>query len=228
MTRFPALLLAGATLAPAGVVLAQAPASMTIEIVTEKRGRRVDGRSLTMTLLTDGDARFGFAVDEGGGELHTIFDADDNTVTTVAEGGARATVMPMPRLRARDVEAYAGEVEATAETKEILGYTATRYVLTSPGGDVTETWLAEVPGFRYRDLFGRLRGRAGARLAPPLPDLPDAVSLESHTTSRNGREVTHAYARALATGEGVDLGALEVPGGAEVTDVTDLGRLFGG
>ena len=213
-------------------VRAQMAASLTTEIIAEKKGERDDKRSLTMTLVSDGADRFAFATvpAAGEGEMTVIFNSATNKMTTVItdEGGAQATIIPLPKVRERDLREFAGRIEPSAETREILGYTATKVMVYADDGTVTEAWVAEIPGLSYGDLFGKMRGRGNEQLVPRLPEMPDALALESHSTSRNGKEVTHAYVRSIATGGDVDLGPLEVPASAQVTDVSSLGGILGG
>ena len=210
---------------------AQTVASMTTEIVTEKKGKVDDKRSLTMTLVSDGADRFAFVTVPATGEeeLTMIFNSAENKMTTVTTDGesAHATVVPLPKVRERDLRAFAGRIEPTTETREILGHTATKVMVYADDGTVTEAWVAEIPGLSYADLFGKMRGRGSEQLVPKLPEMPDAVALESHSTSKNGKEVTHTYVRSLATGADVDLSPLEIPASAEVMDLGSLGGILG-
>lgn len=208
---------------------AQEAVALDYEVQVEKRGRIDDDETMAMTLVSGGGDRAALLIATDGEELHTIFDAADNTITTVqAEGGGlQAMILPVPKIKQRDLDDYAGEVEETGETKEILGYTATKYLIDSDG-EVTEAWVASVPGLSYEETFGKLRAADGGRSLPRLSALPDAITLESHTTSRNGRKVYHSYARGLRRGAEVDLSRLEVPAGAEVMDMMSVRGLLGG
>lgn len=211
-------------------VHAQEPVAMDYEMQVEKRGRIDEDEAMDMTLVYGGGERTAIVIETGGERLHTIFDGADNTITTVQDerGGPQALILPMPKIKQRDLDDYAGEVERTDETKDILGYTATKYILVDDDGQTTEAWVASIPGLSYEDTFGKLRATDGARSIPRPSDLPDAITLESHTTSRNGRKVYHSYARGLRRGAEVDLSALEVPAGAEVMDMTSMRGLLGG
>lgn len=57
-----------------------------------------------------------------------------------------------------------GKLEATGETEKILGYTCTKYVVTSSGGDSTQIWVTDQLG-----MFGgfNLGGGPGGR--SPVP-----------------------------------------------------------
>lgn len=225
-----ALILVGGACAHFDVAAQGNPVALTFETQVEKNGRLREGESIEMTIVADGGDRIALIMDTDDETLHTIFDAADNTMTTVtADGddGLQAMIVPIPKIRQRDLEEYAGQVERTDQTKEILGYAATKFIV-DDDGQITEAWVASIPGLTYEELFGKLRASDGGRTIPRLPDMPDAITLESHTTSRNGRKVYHSYARELARGGEVDLSVLEVPTEAEVMDMTSLRGVLGG
>lgn len=236
--RFPiaATAIAAAVTLCAGTLRAQAPdfpaLSIEMEYSTEKRGKPVAKESGAMRMTFEG-ARYGFTVAQGerGGdaaETTVVFDLDARTMTSVSDtdDGLVAVKMPLISLGDQDLPAFEGTVERTDETKTILGYDTRKYILRD-GGDVTEAWLAEIPDFSWSDVAtGMLGGRkANAnRVMSYFEDMPRAFPLESHATTKGGKQVVHSYVRAVDLGGEADLSRLDIPAGAEVQDMTQVLR----
>ena len=198
--------------------------SMTMEVEVERKGKIDEDKGSTLRLVSDG-TRTAVITETDGVASHIIIDAGDNTMTTIAtdrDGVVTAVKMPQLKLGGSRVKPFDGEIQATGETKDLLGYRAEKYIITD-GGDVTEAWIADVPGFDYAMIGESLtRNRIPT---PTIPGVDQPVTLEGHTATRKGKEVVHLYVRAIATGAEVDRGLLEVPAG---TQVQDMSALFGG
>ena len=222
--------LTGAFLALASACLAQV--SITMEIQTDKKGKHVAKNDVTTTLVSDG--RRGAIVTDmaDGTAMSMIVDPGERHTTTVItddEGRRSAVRMPsvkVPKGRQPDM-GFDGDFEATGETREILGYAAEKYLVTQYG-QASEVWVADVPGYDPELIAEGLGHGGGDVRAPDVPGMDNPVALEAHTTSKNGKQVTHMYVRAIAAGEDVDLGMLEVPAGVELQDMTALLRGLGG
>ncbi len=187
-----------------------------MEVQQEKKGNLVDKGSSTMTIISDGE-RFTVTtmVDEDDSTI--IYDKPNKTMTTITRSDGRLVGVRMPIISARSKQAdgFDGTFEATGEKKEIIGYTAEKYLVANDGV-TSEMWVANVPGFDY----GLLPEGAGqtAPAPPRIPGIPNPVVLEGHTPSKNGKEVIHMYIRAVAAGDAVDLSRMEVPAGVEIND----------
>ena len=210
------------------LTLATSAASAQVSIVmayeTTKKGKRVDKESGELRFAHDGEARYGMGMTpEDGGSVHVIFDPKAKKMTTVtpdSDGNLVAMRMPMIRVGTGVVREFTGEIERTEETRDILGYVARKFVVTD-GGDVTETWIANVPGFSWQQFAGAVSGQGRGAMAAAFPELdeyPDAVALESHTVHRGGKKESHSRVTALGVGADADLTLVSVPDGVEVQD----------
>ncbi len=207
-----------------GLTLA-AQVSLTMEVQQEKKGKLVDKGSSTVTIISDGD-RIAIKTLADDNETTIIYDTPNKTMTTVTAADGKLTAMRMPivKMKQKQAETFEGTFEATGEKKQILGYTTEKY-LVADDGVTSEMWVANVPGFDY-GLIAQGAGQNAA--APPhIPGVESPVVLEGHTPSKNGKTVTHMYIRAVAAGRDVDLAAMEVPAGAEMTDMSAMLKGFG-
>jgi len=202
------------------------PVQFEMEFETEKKGKRLDKESGTYSMVFS-DTRYAMLTGTGSGQSQVILDVDARTMTTVTtdkDGGVVAVKMPMIGLKKNMFDDLVQEVEQTEETRKILGYDTRKYIITS-NGDVTETWIANVPGLAWGDFAKSMVGgknMASNSIVTMIKDMPNAFSLESHTTLKGGKKVVHAYVRKLALGADADLSALEIPRNAEVQDMTSL------
>lgn len=223
-------LLALAIALTAGASFAQA--SITMEIQQEKKGKRLTKNDVTTTMVGDGQRAAIVTEMADGTEMTMIVDPGERHTTTITadkDGKRTAIRMPnikLPKGKQPDMR-FEGEFEATGETRTILGYEAEKYLVTQDG-NVSDMWVADVPGYDYGLVAEGLgHGDAGAG-APEIAGVDSPVVLESHTTSKNGKEVVHLYVRAIAVGGDVDVSLLEVPAGVELQDMTALLKGFGG
>ena len=203
----------------------RAQVMLTMEVEMEKKGKRVEKGSAEMTMVSDGD-RSAVITRTSDTEMRMIVDNRNKTTTTVTEVDGKLTAVRMPRINVKTgkQKGFEGTFRATGERRTILGYDTEKFVVTD-GGDVTDAWVADIPGFDYALISEGLVGDA-----TPVPDVPGVASpvvLEAHTSSKGGKEVTHMYIRAIGTGSDVDLGLLEVPAGAEMQDMSALLRMGG-
>lgn len=205
----------------AGATLA-AQVSLTMEVQQEKKGKMVDKGSSTMTMVSDGE-RGAIITAMEDGETRIIYDAQNKNVTTISPSDGKLVAMRMPLIGMKGktpaAADFEGTFEATGETKEILGYRTEKFLVTKDG-EVMECWVADIPGFDYGLIAEGLGQKAGAQ--PEVPGVDSPVVLEAHSPSKGGKEVTHMYIRAVASGSDVDLAMLEVPAGVELTDMSAL------
>ena len=231
MTRLaaPRLVLAALALACAAVLPAQS--LITMEMTVDKKGKRVDKRTAVVTLVADGERAAVISEMADGSSSHLIFDVANKRMTTIAtddKGETSAVRLPTVKLPKEAGPSFDGDIQPTGETKELLGYTAERMIVTHDG-QTSEAWVADVPGYDA-GLFAESLGQGdNPGMAPPqLDGYDNPVALEMHTTAKNGKEVTHMVVTEVASGSDVDLGLFEVPAGVELMDMSALMSGFGG
>ena len=223
--------LLGAVLFLAAAPLA-AQVSITMEIQMEKKGKRVEKHDVTTTLVGDGERGAIHTETADGSVMTMIVDAGArHTTTVVTDGKGERSAVRMPNIKVPKSQrldaGFDGDLERTGETRTILGHRAEEYIVRD-GGDVTEVWIADVPGYDYNLIVDGL-GQAGAGAdAPEVDGMEYPVALESHTTSKGGKEVAHMYVRAIAVGGDVDLSMMEVPPGVELMDMSAMLKGLGG
>lgn len=203
------------------------PVQFEMEFETEKKGKRLDKESGNYSMVFS-DTRYAMLTGTSNSESQVIMDVAARTITTVTtdkDGSVIAVKMPMIGIKKNLFDDLVQEVERTGETRKILGYDTRKYIITS-NGDVTESWIANVPGLAWGDFAKSIVGSknitSNGGMLTMINDMPNAFSLESHTTVKGGKKVVHAYVRKLALGADADLSALEIPTGAEVQDMTSL------
>ncbi|MFK8056760.1 MAG: DUF4412 domain-containing protein [Saprospiraceae bacterium] len=203
-----------------------APVQIVMEFETEKKGKRVDNESGNYTVAFS-DSRYAMITGTADQQIQLIVDVDGRTMTTVTtdkKGETAAIKMPLIRMGKGLFEDLNQNVEQTEEVRKILGYDCRKYIV-SNDGDVTESWIANVPGLAWGELAQALIGgkkSSTSNLMAPIKDMPNAFALESHTTLKGGKKVVHSYVRTLNLGTDADLSALEIPANAEVQDLTGL------
>jgi len=202
------------------------PLQIEMEFETMKKGKRIDNESGDYN-LTFNDSRYAMVIGTDESTVQLIVDVDKRTMTTVStdkKGGVSAIKMPLMRLGKGLFEDLNQSIEQTEEVRTILGYDCRKYIITNDG-DVTESWIANVPGFVWGELAQSMIGgkkNSTSNLMMPIKDMPNAFPLESHTTMKGGKKVVHSYVKKLALGSDADLSALDIPANAEVQDMTSL------
>lgn len=211
---------------------ARAQVSITMEVQQEKKGKRIEKNDVTTTMM--GDGQRGAVITEmpdGTGVTMVVDPQARHTTTVMTDKNGERSAVRMPNIKlpkgSQPDMVFDGEFEATGETKTILGYEAEKYLVTQEG-NTSEMWIANVPGYDYNLIAEGLgHGDAGAG-APDIGGVEYPVALESHTTSKNGKEATHLYVRDIAVGADVDMSLMEVPAGVELNDMSALLKGFGG
>lgn len=95
-----------------------------------------------------------------------IMDASKREMMIIMDEQKSYMVMALPQSAVEEIKKREEELKMvkTDETEKILGYTATKYILTEKDGTETEAWLAEglgtFMGFSNRNPMGRGRGSA--------------------------------------------------------------------
>ena len=93
-----------------------------------------------------------------------IMDTTKREMTMIMDEQKSYMVMALPQAAVDAIEKRDEDVklEKTDETEKILGYTATKYILTEKNNNETELWLAEglgtFMGFNKNPMGGRGRG----------------------------------------------------------------------
>jgi len=199
---------------------------MLMEYQMEKKGKLVEGESGNISLAFSG-SRYALITRSKEVIATIIVDLEGKTMTTISSdknGTMTGVKMPLIRLGNGLFDNLDQTVEQTEEVKSILGYDCRKYIITTDG-DVTESWVANIPGMVWGDLAKSLIGgkKSGSnKLVSPIKDMPNAFALESHTTLNGGKKVVHTYVKKLTIGDEADLNSLEIPAHAEVQDMTAL------
>jgi len=202
------------------------PLQIVMEFETEKKGKRIAKESGEYAMVFGG-ARYAMITGTEGQNVQLIIDIEAKTMTTTTtnkDGEIVAVKMPLIRMGKGMFDNLNHTVTQTEEVRTILGYDCRKYIIMNEG-DVTESWIANVPGLAWGELAKALIGGKKSNttdLMTPIKDMPDAFALESHTTLKGGKKVVHSYVRSLAMGADADLSGLEIPEGAEVQDLTSL------
>ena len=224
----PRLLAAALVLACAATLPAQS--LITMEMTFDKKGKRVDKRTTVVTLVADGQRAAVVTEMADGTASQMIYDVANKRMTTVAtddKGERTAVRLPTIKLPKDVGPAFDGDIRPTGETREILGYTAEKMIVTQDG-NVSEAWVADVPGYDAT-LFAASVGQDEAvASAPQIDGYDHPAVLEMHTTSKNGKEVTHMIVTEVASGSDVDMSLFEVPAGVELMDMSALLQGIGG
>ena len=159
MKTFLRVFLAGALLAPAALVAASFEGKVSMKM-TSGRDKPMD-----ITYNIKGDkVRMETPGQKGVGGM--IMDTSKREMTIIMDEQKTYMVMGLPQGAKDAIEKREQEVmlEKTNETEKILGYTATKYILTDKSNTETELWLAEglgtFMGFSNRNPMGRGRGPA--------------------------------------------------------------------
>ncbi len=204
----------------------QQPVAIVMDFTTDKKGKRLDDESGTMTVTVAGN-KLGNQILLDGQEVSVIFDNAARTITNVTtdkKGRRVAAIMPRMKIMDKAIESGITNVERTDETKQLLGYDTRKYIITSKQG-ITEAWLANVPEVSWQKMMSGMTGASAAtmsRLMPEIEELPDALALAGTTTSSKGKKVTTMTVTAIHTGAEVNLDVLEIPSDAEVQDLTKI------
>ncbi len=202
------------------------PIQIVMEFETEKKGRKVDKESGQYAMVF-GDSRYALVTANTGAKGHLIMDFNARCITTITKdknGEIAAVKMPLMKLGNGMMKDLVQTIEETPDRKTILGYDTRKYIVKS-NGNVTESWIANVDGIDWGELAEAMfsgKNRNMSSLAPSIEDMPNAIALESHTTTSGGKKVIHSYVRVLAVGDQADLSALEIPADAQVQDMTSL------
>ena len=159
MKRFLRLLLTSALLFPAALSAASFEGKVSFRMMS---GR---DKPMDITYNIKGDKiRMEMPGQKGVGGM--IMDTSKREMTVMMDEQKTYMVMALPQSAADAIAKRENEVnlEKTNETEKILGYTATKYIVTEKNGAETELWLAEGLGtfmpFRSQNPMGRGRGPA--------------------------------------------------------------------
>ena len=208
--------------------IATTPVMVEMESITEKKGKKDESESGTM-IWAIADELFAIHVNLGEGKSQMIIDNRQKTITTVLtdkKGEVTAMKMPQIKIGGSSLDDFEHSFKRTDETKTILGYETRKYIITSKDGSTTESWIAEISQIEWLKVAESMVGGkvAQEKLLPINKDMPHAFPLESHSYSKNGKEVTHTYVRKLLFGGDVDETLFEVPAGVQVQDMSSLMR----
>jgi hypothetical protein len=157
MKSFLRLFLASALLAPAAIFAASFEGKVTM---TMKSGKE---KPMDITYALKGDKmRIEFPNQKG--KAGMVMDTSKKQMLMIMDEQKMYMTYTIPETVVQNAEKQTAQTkfEKTNETEKILGYTATKYIATSPDG-ITDIWLAEGLG-RYMSFnqnpMGRGRGAA--------------------------------------------------------------------
>lgn len=197
-----------------------------MEFETEKKGHKIDKESGEYPMVFGG-SRYAFMTENSDSKAHLIMDMDARVVTTISKdknGDVAAVKMPLMKLGRGLSKELVQTIQETSEKKTILGYETRRFIITS-NGSITEAWIAKIDGLDWGKLSEAMLKGGNLKMSSNVPfiqDMPNALTLESHTTMKGGKKIIHSFVRLLAIGEEADLSALDVPSNAKVQDLTSI------
>lgn len=138
MNSFLRLLLVSTLLAPAALLAATFEGKVSMTMTSGK------GKPQEITYKVKGDKiRMEMAGQKEMGGM--IMDTTKREMTMIMDEQKMYMVMALPDAAKQAMEKQSQEMqlEKTNETEKILGYTATKYVMTEKNGTETDLWLAE-------------------------------------------------------------------------------------
>ncbi len=126
--------------------------------------------------------------------VRMVFDLKKENVTILTDAGKGEKVGIVTKLKDLPIPGAVAEnqdvkIEKTKETKEVLGYPCTKYIITT-NDDVAECWITEKISFNPFESFGRLGGPSKQLINGNAYKNLKGLALESKFVDKNNQVAT--------------------------------------